>query len=312
MTLMTSMIQKVYNGFNTDLDEDYESVQAGPGEPGYEGPESNQPDDVQQSKQAVADQLGRNYDPESLATPDVFSYGFSGDNFTQIDDIGGEPQGGFETDREFQDYFFSKKDGEVKEGPGGFDKPGVPDIFKASPILYTALGFIDKFTRNVDPDKKQGTKSNISFNEPFDFSAEDVGDDIIIPPVEEEDETEEEEELGTMEQFFVDRDIAQGSSQNEVLNNMIDRLGIQNRTIEPFNQWLAGQSEAMRAADMATQTNEYRKTLRDQTSPAQSYLPRVQPAADRTIEQSFINNLYPSSKKKTSATQALFDELGIV
>ena len=300
------------NGFDTDLDEDYESVQAGPGEPGYEGPESNQPDDVQQSKQAVADQLGRNYDPESLATPDVFSYGFSGDNFTQIEDIGGEPQGGFETDREFQDYFFSKKDGEVKEGPGGFDKPGVPDIFKASPTLYTALSLIDKFTRNVDPDEKQGTKSNISFNEPFDFSAEDVGDDIIIPPVEEEDETEEEEELGTMEQFFVDRDIEQGSSQNEVLNNMIDRLGIQNRTIEPFNQWLAGQSEAMRAADMATQTNEYRKSLRDQTSPAQSYLPRVQPAADRTTEQSFINNLYGPSAKKTSATQALFDELGIV
>ena len=298
------------NGFDTDLDEDYESVQAGPGEPGYEGPESNQPDDVQQSKQAVADQLGRNYDPESLATPDVFSYGFSGDNFTQIEDIGGEPQGGFETDREFQDYFFSKKDGEVKEGPGGFDKPGVPDIFKASPTLYTALSLIDKFTRNVDPDEKQGTKSNISFNEPFDFSAEDVGDDIIIPPVEEEDETEEEEELGTMEQFFVDRDAAQGLNQNEVLNNMIDRLGIQNRTIEPFNEWLAGQSEAMRAADMATQTNEYRKTLRDQTSPAQSYLPRVQPAADRTIEQSFINNLYPSSKK-TSATDALYAELGI-
>ena len=46
--------------YDTDLDEDYESVQAGPGEPGYEGPESNQPDDVQQSRQAVADQLGRN------------------------------------------------------------------------------------------------------------------------------------------------------------------------------------------------------------------------------------------------------------
>lgn len=135
-------------------------------------------------------------------------------------------------------------------------------------------------------------------------------DEEIIPEIVEEKPEEEEEQLGTMEQFFVDRDAAQGLNQNEVLNNMIDRLGIQNRTIEPFNEWLAGQSEAMRAADMATQTNEYRKSLRDQTSPSQSYLPRVQPAADRTIEQSFINNLYPSSKK-TSATDALYAELGI-
>ena len=140
------------------------------------------------------------------------------------------------------------------------------------------------------------------------FRDDGNADEEIIPETDEEET--DEEELGTMEQFFVDRDIAQGSSQNEVLNNMIERLGIQNRTIEPFNQWLAGQSEAMRAADMTTQTNEYRKSLRDQTSPAQSYLPIVQPAADRTIEQSFINNLYPSSKK-TSATDALYAELGI-
>ena len=140
------------------------------------------------------------------------------------------------------------------------------------------------------------------------FRDDGNADEEIIPETDEEET--EEEELGTMEQFFVDRDIAQGSSQNEVLNNMIERLGIQNRTIEPFNQWLAGQSEAMRAADMTTQTNEYRKSLRDQTYPAQTYLPRVQPAADRTIEQSFINNLYPSSKK-TSATDALYAELGI-
>jgi hypothetical protein len=130
-------------------------------------------------------------------------------------------------------------------------------------------------------------------------------DEEIIPEIVEE--KEEEKKLGTMEQFFADK---KEEGVPEVLDNIINRLGIQNRTIEPFNEWLAGQSEAMRAADMTTQTNEYRKSLRDQTYPAQTYLPRVQPAADRTIEQSFINNLYPSSKK-TSATDALYAELGI-
>lgn len=225
------------NGFNTDLDEDYESVQAGPGEPGYDGPESNQSDDQTKSMFSNVMGLGETIMKNSIA------------------------------------------------GRAG-----------------TFIGdFLDKIGLTGVPD-----------NTPFNLDAEDVGDDTIIPPVvEEEDGTEEEEQLGTMEQFFVDRDAAQGLNQNEILNNMIDRLGIQNRTIEPFNEWLAGQSEAMRAADMTTQTNEYRKSLRDQTSPAQSYLPRVQPAADRTTDQSFINNLYGPSAKKTSATQALFDELGI-
>ena len=121
------------------------------------------------------------------------------------------------------------------------------------------------------------------------------------------EKSDKEKELGTMKQFFADK---KAEGVPEVLDNIIDRLGIQNRTIEPFNEWLAGQSQAMQATDRTTQTNKYRESLRDQTSPAQSYLPRVQPAADRTIEQSFINNLYPSSKK-TSATDALYAELGI-
>ena len=167
----------------------------------------------------------------------------------------------------------------------------------------------DAFPPSTPPSDTLTTTAKKSQAPVIDESRDDGNADEEIIPETDEEETEEEE-LGTMEQFFVDRDIAQGSSQNEVLNNMIERLGIQNRTIEPFNQWLAGQSEAMRAADMTTQTNEYRKSLRDQTSPAQSYLPIVQPAADRTTEQSFINNLYPSSKK-TSATDALYAELGI-
>jgi hypothetical protein len=304
--------------YDTDLDEDYESVQAGPGEPGYEGPESNQPDDVQQSRQAVADQLGRNYDPESLATPnfidaegntvDVPSYGFDeSGNFSELAEaIGGKPQGAFATAGEHADYFFSKKDGEVK--PGVFDRgDGPPDMLaKLSPTIYAVLSAINKLTRTVDPEKEQGTKSNITFSLPPDEPRDDGNaDEEIIPEIVEK--KEEEKKLGTMEQFFADK---KEEGVPEVLDNIINRLGIQNRTIEPFNEWLAGQSEAMRAADMITQTNEYRKSLRDQTSPAQSYLPIVQPAADRTTEQSFINNLYPSSKK-TSATDALYAELGI-
>ena len=108
------------NSFNTDLDEDYAADQAGPGDPGYEGPEdggSANEITEEQSRAAVAENLGPNYDPESLSTPsfidakgnivDVPSYGFDeSDNFIEIDDIGRTPQGGIETDREFQDYFF--------------------------------------------------------------------------------------------------------------------------------------------------------------------------------------------------------------
>jgi len=306
--------------YDTDLDEDYESVQAGPGEPGYEGPESNQPDDVQQSRQAVADQLGRNYDPESLATPnfidaegntvDVPSYGFDeSGNFSELAEaIGGKPQGAFATAGEHADYFFSKKDGEVK--PGVFDRgDGPPDMLaKLSPTLYAALSVINKMGRTVDPEKVQGNKSNITFREPEEPYLDDGEDPEKIKKEEiVKEKPEEEKELGTMEQFFIDK---KKEGVPEVLGNIIDRLSTQNKTIKPFNEWLAGQSQAMQAADRTTQTNEYRKDLVGMTPTPEAYRPTVQPAEDRTTEQSFINNLYPSSKK-TSATQALYAELGI-
>tara|TARA_R110000796_G_C14439798_1_gene422151 strand:- start:13 stop:894 length:882 start_codon:yes stop_codon:yes gene_type:complete len=200
------------NSFNTDLDEDYAADQAGPGDPGYEGPEdggSANEITEEQSRAAVAENLGPNYDPESLSTPsfidakgnivDVPSYGFDeSDNFIEIDDIGRTPQGGIETDREFQDYFFGPQDGgSVKEGPGGFTKYSeVPEGIKnISPVAYGVLSFLDGLFRNVDPDEKQskeaeeymgtksgrdwrGTKSNISFytppEEPYDSPGEDV------------------------------------------------------------------------------------------------------------------------------------------
>ena len=264
----------------------------------------------EQSRAAVQDQLGRNYDPESLATPDVPSYGFDSEGeFGKISDIGGIPQGAFATAKEHADYFFSKRDGRVKEGV--FDRnAGVPDIFKASPALYAALSFVNKITRTVDPEEKQGTLSNITFSQPPD-PFEDEGDEEVEEEIIEEEEAEEETPppLGTMEQYFKDREDAATTAIDET-KNMIDRLGIQNRTIEPFNKWLAEQSQAMQAADMTTQTNEYRKSLRDQTSSAQSYLPLVHPIKDRITEQKFINNLYRGAKR-TPATQALFDELGI-
>jgi len=151
-----------------------------------------------------------------------------------------------------------------------------------------------------------GTPKESSMGEePF----SDDGDD----PEEEEEIIEEVEEetppLGTMEQYFKDREDTTTTAIDET-NNIVERLGIQNRTIEPFNEWLAGQSEAMKATDMTTQRNKYRETLRDQTSAAKSYLPLVYPAAKRRTEQKFINNLYRGAER-TPATQALFDELGI-
>jgi len=266
----------------------------------------------EQSRAAVAEQLGLNYDPESLATPDVPSYGFNeAGDFIGIEDIGGSPQGAFETDREFQDYFFGPKDGgPVKEGPGGFTKYSeVPESLKfLSPTAYTIMNLLDKASRNVDPDAKQGTKSNISFYTPED-PMEDYGDEEVV--VEEEvEEVEEETPLTAMEQYFKDRETATITATDET-NNIVERLGIQNRTIEPFNEWLAGQSEAMRAADRTTQTNKYRESLVGMTSAAESYLPLVAPIRDRETEQRLINNLYGDSSKRTSATQALFNELGI-
>jgi len=121
------------------------------------------------------------------------------------------------------------------------------------------------------------------------------------------EKSDKEKELGTMKQFFADK---KAKGVPEVLGNIIDRLSTQNKTIKPFNEWLAGQSQAMQATDRTTQTNEYRKDLAGKTPTPKVYRPTVQPAEDRTIEQSFINNLYPSSKK-TSATDALYAELGI-
>lgn len=113
-----------------------------------------------------------------------------------------------------------------------------------------------------------------------------------------------QEELGAMAQFFNNKE------NSEVLRNITERLTAQNKSIKPFNEWLAGQSEAMQAADLTTQTNEYRKSLRDAIPTSESYLPIVQPATN-TVEQEFINKLY-ASPTKLSPTQALFDELGIV
>ena len=134
----------------------------------------------------------------------------------------------------------------------------------------------------------------------------DGGEEIIEEEIVKE-KSDEEKELGTMEQFFTDKKV---EGVPEVLGNIIDRLSTQNKTIKPFNEWLAGQSQAMQATDRTTQTNEYRKDLVGMTPTPEAYRPTVQPAEDRTIEQSFINNLYPSSKK-TSATDALYAELGI-
>ena len=113
-----------------------------------------------------------------------------------------------------------------------------------------------------------------------------------------------QEELGAMAQSFNNKE------NSEVLRNITERLTAQNKSIEPFNEWLAGQSEAMQAADATTQTNEYRKSLRDAIPTSESYRPIVQPATN-TVEQEFINKLY-ASPTKLSPTQALFDELGIV
>jgi hypothetical protein len=113
-----------------------------------------------------------------------------------------------------------------------------------------------------------------------------------------------QEELGAMAQSFNNKE------NSEVLRNITERLTAQNKSIEPFNEWLAGQSEAMQAADTTTQTNEYRKSLRDAIPTSESYRPIVQPATN-TVEQEFINKLY-ASPTKLSPTQALFDELGIV
>ena len=202
-----------------------------------------------------------------------------------------------------------------------------------SPILEAIVNFI----QSALPGSFLGKALGINVGDAFGPSMVEVNHDgtpkdASIGPDTYEEEGDEEVEVeiieeetppsvGAMEQYFKDREDSTTTAIDET-NNIVERLGIQNRTIEPFKQWLAEQSEAMKEADRTTQIKKYRESLvRKKPSSGQSYLPLVHPIRDRITEQKFMDTLYRPDKKplatlyrpdkKPLATQALFDELGI-
>lgn len=127
------------------------------------------------------------------------------------------------------------------------------------------------------------------------------GDEII----DEIKKVEVEEDLTPMQKYFKDIQSATkndiGMSQMTPEEKLITSLGIQNRIIEPFEQWLATQEEAIRNLPRWLQSSKYREYAKNRTSSAQSYQPRTASmmASTEVIED------------KTPATTELFNRLGM-
>ena len=81
---------------------------------------------------------------------------------------------------------------------------------------------------------------------------------------------------------------------------LITSLGIENRIIQPFNEWLATQEERVRNLPRWLQATQYREYAKNRTSPASSYQPVTAPV--RKTE---------SITDKTPATTELFKRLGM-
>jgi hypothetical protein len=126
------------------------------------------------------------------------------------------------------------------------------------------------------------------------------GDEIV-----DEIKKEDEEELTPMQKYFKDIQSATkndiGMSQMTPEEKLITSLGIQNRVIEPFEQWLATQEEAVRNLPKWLQSSKYREYAKNRTSSAQSYQPRTASmmASTEVIED------------KSPATTELFNRLGM-
>tara|TARA_R110000824_G_scaffold363907_1_gene552244 strand:- start:47 stop:1849 length:1803 start_codon:yes stop_codon:yes gene_type:complete len=129
------------------------------------------------------------------------------------------------------------------------------------------------------------------------------GSEIVNEIIKKEEEVEEE--LTPMQKYFKDIQSATkndiGFSQMTPEEKLITSLGIQNRVIEPFEQWLATQEEAVQNLPKWLQSTKYREYAKNRTSPAQSYQPSTASMMAST----------EAIKDKTPATTELFNRLGM-
>ena len=116
----------------------------------------------------------------------------------------------------------------------------------------------------------------------------------------------EEEKLTPMQKYFRDKEKTEdnpdkfGDNQMTPEERLITSLGIENRIIQPFNEWLATQEERVRNLPRWLQATQYREYAKNRTSPASSYQPVTAPV--RKTE---------SITDKTPATTELFKRLGM-
>ena len=117
---------------------------------------------------------------------------------------------------------------------------------------------------------------------------------------------EEEEKLTPMQKYFRDKEKTKdnpdkfGDNQMTPEERLITSLGIENRIIQPFNEWLATQEERIRNLPRWLQATQYREYAKNRTSPASSYQP---------ITASVMKT--ESTTDKTPATTELFKRLGM-
>ena len=117
---------------------------------------------------------------------------------------------------------------------------------------------------------------------------------------------EEEEKLTPMQKYFRDKEKTKdnpdkfGDNRMTPEERLITSLGIENRIIQPFNEWLATQEERVKNLPRWLQSTQYREYAKNRTSPASSY----QPVTASVMKTELTTD-------KTPATTELFKRLGM-
>jgi len=317
------------DGFDTDKDEDFDFEQ------GPEGAEAAGTDDIA-SQMGWGDPGAMSFseadleDYESASAPDDITnqMGWGDPGF-----IGPGPE---DVEGPYEDPPF------VSTSPFGVKSPYTTTVQTpadpvAAAIINTMFGLavpgagIARLA-GFDPGAMLASKSTYSYpststgdpissyEDPYD-PEDEFGDREFIEEektVKEASSEEDEEVLGAMEEYFKNKEDSMPTvpidEDDNVLSNIVEKLTIQNKILEPFDQWLSKQMQSMKNADLTTQVNEYRKYLRDMTPTSKLYKPNILSPTKKTgyysNDQNLLNTLYQPFKKK-SATEALFDELGI-
>ena len=170
---------------------------------------------------------------------------------------------------------------------------GIPGFPKGKPLSVRDVEALDRISwAEISGPPKDPDRDGIN------DGSED--EEILLKTV------EEEEKLTPMQKYFRDKEKTEdnpdkfGDNQMTPEERLITSLGIENRIIQPFNEWLATQEERVRNLPRWLQATQYREYAKNRTSPASSYQPVTAPV--RKTE---------SITDKTPATTELFKRLGM-